>query len=81
MKRENEPDRLEEIYIARQPLLSRDQILVGVELKFHDTSRSPAVHPNVAPGVATADLVCKAFAELGLAAAFGDSLIFLAACR
>jgi len=73
MTRDTDTDRLDEIYIARQPLLDRDQTMVGFELQFHDTARAR----SAAPGVATANLVSKAFTELGLAAAFGNALTFI----
>ncbi len=64
-----------EVFIGRQPILDRQQATFGYELLFR------AGHENAADVVdahlATADVACKAFAELGLAAALGDQRAFV----
>jgi EAL and modified HD-GYP domain-containing signal transduction protein len=66
---------LAEIFIGRQPILDREQVTIGYELLFRNS------HDNEAHLVdqrsATADVVCKAFAELGLAAALGTQRAFI----
>ena len=56
---------LREVFIGRQPILDKGQHLVGHELLFRATSENSAAPADQA--AATADVVCKAFAELGLA--------------
>ena len=64
-----------EVFIGRQPILDRQQVTFGYELLFR-TGRENAA--DVIDGhLATADVVCKAFAELGLAAALGDQRAFI----
>jgi hypothetical protein len=72
MKPEPDQDQLREVFIGRQPILDGRQSLIGYELQFHDTAIPPTDH-----AVATADMVCKAFTELGLADAFGQALTFI----
>jgi EAL and modified HD-GYP domain-containing signal transduction protein len=72
MKPESDQDQLREVFIGRQPILDGNQSLIGYELQFHDTAIPPTDH-----AVATADMVCKAFIELGLADAFGQALTFI----
>lgn len=66
---------LREVFIGRQPILDKDQALVGYELLFRATTDNLAAPARGA--VATADVVCKAFAELGLAKALGHALAFV----
>lgn len=76
---ENPPsDQLREVFIGRQPILDKDQGLVGYELLFRRTAENFAhVESGKAATAATADVVCKAFAELGLANVFGQSRAFI----
>ncbi|MCF8199769.1 MAG: HDOD domain-containing protein [Sulfuritalea sp.] len=72
------PDQLREMFIGRQPILDKDQGLVGYELLFRPTADNSAhVDGAKAATVATADVVCKAFAELGLANVFGQVRAFI----
>lgn len=68
-------DQLREVFVGRQPVLDRAQTLVGHELQFHEAGRARAAGST--DSAATADMVCKAFSELGLADAFGSSLTFI----
>lgn len=72
MKPETDQEQLREVYIGRQPVLDGSQALIGYELQFHDTAAPPTDHAT-----ATANMVCKAFTELGLADSFGQSLTFI----
>lgn len=66
---------LREVFIGRQPILDKDLRLIGHELLFRATSENSAAP---ADGVAaTADVVCKAFAELGLAKSLGHVVSFI----
>ncbi len=72
------PDQLREMFIGRQPILDKDQGLVGYELLFRPTADNSAhVDSAKAATVATADVVCKAFAELSLANVFGQVRAFI----
>ncbi|MCK9283775.1 MAG: HDOD domain-containing protein [Rhodocyclaceae bacterium] len=64
-----------EIFLGRQPILDRAQVLFGYELLFRSGHDNHAEIRD-ARG-ATADVVCKAFAELGLADALGTSRAFV----
>lgn len=68
-------DQLSEVFIGRQPILDKDQALIGYELLFRATTESPVRPENAA--TATADVVCKAFAELGLANVLGQARAFI----
>jgi len=71
-------DQLREVFIGRQPILDRDQGLAGYELLFRATAENSAhVDSATAATTATADVVCKAFAELGLANVFGQARAFI----
>lgn len=66
---------LAEVFIGRQPILDREQVTIGYELLFRASQDNQA---NVTNGrAATADVVCKAFAELGLANALGTQRAFI----
>ncbi len=68
-------DHLREVFIGRQPILDKDQGLVGYELLFRNSDDN---HAGIENGMAaTADVVCKAFAELGLANVFGQVRAFI----
>ena len=71
-------DQLREVFIGRQPILDREQGLAGYELQFCATTE-PLAHVDSATAatVATADVVCKAFAELGLANVLGHVRAFI----
>ena len=64
-----------QIFLGRQPILDRQQALFGYELLFRSGHENHADVSN--PVRATADVVCKAFAELGLADALGDCRAFV----
>lgn len=72
-------DQLREVFIGRQPILDKDQGLVGYELLFRASAENSARVDSVTEAtVATAaDVVCKAFAELGLANVFGQVRAFI----
>lgn len=66
---------LPEVFIGRQPILDREQVTIGYELLFRTGLDNEA---RVTDGrVATADVVCKAFAELGIANALGSQRAFI----
>lgn len=68
-------EQLKEVFLGRQPILDGNQATVGYELLFR-----PAPHNRAeaeCPGAATADVVCKAFAELGLASALSAQKAFI----
>ena len=72
------PDQLREVFIGRQPILDRDQGLAGYELLFRATTENFAhLDGPRAAAMATADVVCKAFAELGLANVLGKARAFI----
>lgn len=63
------------MFLGRQPILDKDQALLGYELLFRNDEHNVA---NVSsPRQATADVVCKAFAELGMANALGTRRGFI----
>ncbi len=71
-------DQLREVFIGRQPILDRDKGLAGYELLFRATAENSArVETVTAATMATADVVCKAFAELGLANVLGQARAFI----
>jgi EAL and modified HD-GYP domain-containing signal transduction protein len=71
-------DQLREVFIGRQPILDKDQGLAGYELLFCPTAANPGhVDDATAEAVATAEVVCNAFAELGLANVFGQVRAFI----
>lgn len=70
-----DPRNLRTTFIGRQPILDRDLALVGHELLFRATTDNNAAPTSGA--AATADVVCKAFAELGLAKALDHALVFI----
>ena len=72
---DNTRDELREVFIGRQPILDKNQTLIGYKLLFHDTTEHHAGPTNAA--AATADVVSKAFAELGLADVFGQVRAFI----
>jgi len=64
-----------DVFLGRQPILDRQQALLGYELLFRTSHENWADVSS--PRNATADVVCKAFAELGLADALGNHLGFV----
>jgi EAL and modified HD-GYP domain-containing signal transduction protein len=70
-----ESAQLSSLFLARQPILDAHQTLIGYELLFRDSADNRAHVVN--PGMATADVVCKAFAELGLASAINGHKAFI----
>jgi EAL and modified HD-GYP domain-containing signal transduction protein len=73
MKPDTDQDQLREVFVGRQPILDGHQAVIGYELQFNDTQSSPLS----SHAIATADMVCKAFSQLGLADAFGHALTFI----
>ena len=69
---------LNEVFLGRQPILDKDQGLVGYELLFRSTAENSArVGESKTACAATADVVCKAFSELGLSNVFGQVRAFI----
>jgi EAL and modified HD-GYP domain-containing signal transduction protein len=64
-----------EIFLGRQPVLDRHQATVGYELLFRPGPQNRAEIDS--PKRATADVVCKTYAELGLSAALASRLAFI----
>jgi len=64
-----------DIFLGRQPLIDRQQAVMAYELLFRNTSEN--VSRITSAREATADVVCKAFAELGLANALGKQKAFI----
>lgn len=69
------PDSSHDIFLGRQPLIDRNQAVIAYELLFRDTTENVSVITSAK--AATADVVCKAFAELGLASALGNQRAFI----
>src|SRR5690606_4310581 len=70
----SQPLHLRNFYLARQPLLDRNQALFGYELLFRNT---PANAADIDSGLAaTADVLAHA-AQLGLPRAIGDAIAFV----
>jgi EAL and modified HD-GYP domain-containing signal transduction protein len=68
------PLRVQDFYLARQPVLDRNQALFGYELLFRSAPQGPAaIEDELA---ATAGVIAHA-AQLGLARAIGDARAFL----
>lgn len=69
------PESFSDIFLGRQPLIDRNQAVIAYELLFRDNADN---HSHITNGrAATADVVCKAFAELGLASALGKQKAFI----
>lgn len=68
-------NQLEEVFLGRQPILDRQQAVVGYELLFRAGRDNSAQIDN--GRAATAEVVCMAFAELGLAKALGPQKAFI----
>lgn len=68
---------LDRLFLGRQPILDANRALIGYELLFRASHDNHA--PVANPGMATADVVCKAFAELGLASALDGHKVFIIA--
>lgn len=66
---------LANLFLGRQPILDSTQALIGYQLLFRDSSENRAAPAQ--PGMATADVICKAFAELGLGSALGANKAFI----
>ncbi|HWU85076.1 MAG TPA: diguanylate phosphodiesterase, partial [Rhodocyclaceae bacterium] len=61
------------VFLGRLPLLDRQQQTLGFELLFQPVGSAHSDNPELA----TAETVCGAFAELGLAKALGKQLAFI----
>lgn len=70
-----ETEQLHEVFIGRQPVLDRQQATVGYELLFRPGPQNRADIDS--PTRATADVVCSAFAELGLSSALTSQQAFI----
>ena len=70
----SQPLHLRNFYLARQPLLDRNQALFGYELLFRNTPANAAEIDSAL--TATADVLAHA-AQLGLPRAIGDATAFL----
>lgn len=68
---------LAHLFLGRQPILDGRRMLVGYEFLFRDSPENRA--PEINPGLATADVVCKAFADLGLIGALDGHRAFVIA--
>lgn len=66
---------LREVYLGRQPILGKDNALAGYELLFRTATDAGDAFAD--PRAATADVVCKAFAELGLPNVLGLARAFI----
>lgn len=66
-----DPNILREIFLARQPILDRDQAIVAYELRFPRGGRPVDAERTVAA------VVCAAFGELGIAHALGSARAFI----
>ncbi|MFA6313572.1 MAG: HDOD domain-containing protein [Sterolibacterium sp.] len=64
-----------DIFLGRQPLIDRHQAVIAYELLFRNTAENFSTISSARE--ATADVVCKAFAELGLATALGKQKAFI----
>jgi len=69
------PETFSDIFLGRQPLIDRQQAVMAYELLFRSNAENVS-HISSARD-ATADVVCKAFAELGLANALGKQKAFI----
>lgn len=70
-----ETETLSEVFIGRQPILDRQQATMGYELLFRSSPQNRAEFDS--PKRATAEVVCSAFAELGLSAALAAQRAFI----
>jgi EAL and modified HD-GYP domain-containing signal transduction protein len=70
----SQPLQLRHFYLARQPLLDRNQALFGYELLFRQTANS---HAEIDTGLAATASVLAHTAQLGLPRAVGDAHAFL----
>jgi EAL and modified HD-GYP domain-containing signal transduction protein len=75
MKAPPRPIALDSLFLGRQPIIDATESVIGYQLLFRDSSENRAT--PVEPGLATADVVCKAFAELGLVNALGANKAFV----
>lgn len=72
----NLPLRVRDFYLGRQPVLDRNQALVGYELLFRSAAREDA-GLEAAQGLCATAAVIAHTAQLGLARAIGDAACFL----
>lgn len=72
---ESVPESFSDIFLGRQPLIDRHQAVIAYELLFRNTADNFSTISSARE--ATADVVCKAFAELGLANALGKQKAFI----
>ena len=71
------PPSLDRLFLGRQPILDANDGLIGYELLFRDSADNRAA--TVDPGMATADVVCKAFTDLGLSGSLEGYKAFIIA--
>lgn len=72
---DSETDQSRNVFLGRQPILDKDQLLVGYELLFRTAADGDGQCAD--PRAATADVVCKTFAELGLPNVLGVVSAFI----
>lgn len=65
------------LFLGRQPILDRDQKTIGYEFLFRHAATDFSNIDEGSAAAATADVVCNAFAELGLAGALGQQRAFI----
>lgn len=70
----SQPQRIKEFFLARQPILDREQNLFAYELLFRSTAAGPA---NVTHDLAATASVIAHAAELGMENVIGASLAFI----
>lgn len=70
-----ETERHDKLFLGRHPILDRQQATIGYELLFLPDPRNG--DGMELPKRAAADVVCKAFAELGLPSALANQLAFI----
>lgn len=63
------------LFLGRQPILDRHHATIGYELLFRESNRNQAEIPSDCQ--ATADVVCKAYSDLGMASALGTQKGFV----
>lgn len=65
----------DKLFLGRQPIINRQHEVIGYELLFRPAAAT--LEDGACQSLATADVVCNAFAELGLAQALGHQRGFI----
>ena len=68
---------VDRLYLGRQPILDVNEVLIGYQLLFRSSADEGATETE--PGLATADVVCKAFVDFGLSGALEGHKAFIIA--